>query len=475
MKPYRYDLMGDVEIDVIQEQESKLLAEGFVKNPVSGTLDKYREVFDDVVKVDLEYEEERETVSNTSEYLASRRYVVEYSERVSRPVPVHRYLSRDEVRVTYDVSVPETVPTFRYEVTYPEDELYDVSYAEPDDGGTVSRIFGFFRRVLGIRKKERRVSAARVGALKKSAAAGRVEDLTVTVVFDGKRVEDLTESEASKSSRKRSVRLLSEDPSGEREVRKDVRETETVPASYLKSFARDKRVVSTEPLKETVDMTAKEHEDEGGGLRILQRNVGTKEEFSEISGRAEVPEDEYPEFAQGKTVSKRTEKHETVMLTDREFLEATKSGKTYRLLRKDVGTKTETETVRGSATVSAEEYQEFVRGKRVTKEERRTEKKLVDKYLEDSRRPMTQTVKVYQPGVWSHGKNHDEGSHAEFGATVTVRHVSGFSMFDPEFVDMADIREEIVRIIKEEHYNARYVRKRMDEKDGFNIERTYAA
>ena len=402
MKPYRYDLMGDVEIDVSQEQVEKLLSEGFVKNPVSGTLDKYREVFEDAEEVDLEFEEDRETVAKTAEYLVSRSFLVEYLETVSRPVPVHRYLSRDDVLVTYESSVPEYVPTYRYEVAYPEDESYDVSYVEPDGGGAVSKIFGFFRRMLGIRKKERGVGSARISSLRKAEAEGRIESLSVSVVSDGKRVEALTESEASKTSRKRSVRLLSEDPVGEKEVRRTSTETETVPASYLEAFSRGKKVLSTEPLRETADMTAMEHEESGGGLRILQRNVGTKEEKSEVSGRATVPESEYAAFVEGKKILKRSEKDETAVLTDKEFLEGTKEGKTYKLLKKDVGTKVETESVRGTATVDGDKYAEFVKGKRVLKETRRMVKKLVDKYLEDSRREMTQTMKVYQPGVWSH-------------------------------------------------------------------------
>lgn len=222
-------------------------------------------------------------------------------------------------------------------------------------------------------------------------------------------------------------------------------------------------------------MTVKEHEESGGGFKILQRNVGTKEEESEVSGRATVPESEYAVFAEGKKILKRSEKDETAVLTDKEFLEGTKEGRTYKLMRKDVGTKVETEAVRGTASVSGDKYAEFVKGKRVLKESRRTVKKLVDKYLEDSRREMTQTMKVYQPGVWSHGKNHGEGSHAEFGATVTVRHVSGFSIFDPEFVDMGEIKEQIINIIQDEHFNARYVRSRMDRRDGFDIERTHVA
>lgn len=53
--------------------------------------------------------------------------------------------------------------------------------------------------------------------------------------------------------------------------------------------------------------------------------------------------------------------------------------------------------------------------------------------------------------------------------------MSGFSIFDPEFVDMGEIREEIIQMIQEEHFNARYVRKRKDERDGFKIERTHVA
>lgn len=170
MKPYRYDLMGGVEIDVSQEQAEKLLSEGFVRNPVSGTLDKYREVFEDSEEVDLEFEEDKETVAKTSEYLVSRSFLVEYLETVSRPVSVHRYVSRDDVRVAYEASVPERVPTYGYEVAYPEDESYDVSYVEPDGSGAVSKFFGFFRRMLGIRKKERGVGTSRLSMLRRWAA-----------------------------------------------------------------------------------------------------------------------------------------------------------------------------------------------------------------------------------------------------------------------------------------------------------------
>lgn len=173
-----------------------------------------------------------------------------------------------------------------------------------------------------------------------------------------------------------------------------------------------------------------------------------------------------------KTITPKLVKRK-VEMTEKEFMAYLEGGKSAKLVRKNAGTKVENVTRTGEATVKLEDFAEFAEGKRIVEEERRTEKYLKDKVLVDIRRPIETTIKFYQPGVWSHGRNHMEGSHAEFEATVRIRYMSGESPFDPDFFDRDGIAAGVETLIERYHPSAEHIRKRTDGRNGYEIEKQH--
>ncbi len=99
-----------------------------------------------------------------------------------------------------------------------------------------------------------------------------------------------------------------------------------------------------------------------------------------------------------------------------------------------------------------------------------TKKVLKEKIIIDRREIIEQTQYMYVPWVWSMMYNHEEWTEADFKCEISIRTISGFSVYDEEFFNHEKIKEDVIDIIKDEHWMTKYIREREDEKDWFNIE-----
>lgn len=68
--------------------------------------------------------------------------------------------------------------------------------------------------------------------------------------------------------------------------------------------------------------------------------------------------------------------------------------------------------------------------------------------------------------------NHQFWTIAEFSCEVVIKYISGFNPFDKKYFNKEDIREGVIDIIENEHYNTKFIREREDRRDWFKIEKT---
>lgn len=403
-KSYSYDdLDYSAERDLTEAQSEILLADGFVKNPKTGTWDKYEKEFEDREFVTAAYEHFVEKVVPTHRYLKAHTFTVDFIAQVKKKVQVNRYIAEHRIRVRYEGSrmLPEDL--YEYEVEKEELKAFDATYVTIGET-LASRFFGFFKKLLRIQKKERMVGALRLKELERMEKSGQIADLSYRTVESGLSTMELTEEEAKRMGTRAKIRQTKGDPVGEKEVRRNYVEEDTIDALSFPAFARDVKILSKEDIFETVDMTADELKRSGENYKLQKANVGTKEESVDQEGHAEIQATEYDSFMRDKQLISKTEHREEVELSEREHLAEAMAGRIYPQVAMNVGKKTETVPEERVETVQASEYDEFRKGKNILTEERFKKRVETREVLVDLRTEMEQTFKWYQPGDFSSGE-----------------------------------------------------------------------
>lgn len=144
----------------------------------------------------------------------------------------------------------------------------------------------------------------------------------------------------------------------------------------------------------------------------------------------------------------------------------------FTFLKETQEKKLEKQEIIHSEECSVEEFQANYSEKEILSEERFNKKILQEKIVVDRRKIMTITQVFYIPGIWSMMYNHTEGTKASFNGRVEIKYISGFNPYDPQYIDIEEVKEDVIEIIWNEHFNAQYIRARDDWQDGFNIEET---
>ena len=137
--------------------------------------------------------------------------------------------------------------------------------------------------------------------------------------------------------------------------------------------------------------------------------------------------------------------------------------------------KTKPETIKKSYNITKLEFKDYVKNYEAEYEtiimERYTEKVLKEKIIVERREVIQQIQYMYIPGVWSMFYNDENGTRADFKWEIHITTISGFNIFDEKFLNVEELKEELIDIIGEEHSMAEYIRAREDKKDGFNLEK----
>lgn len=137
--------------------------------------------------------------------------------------------------------------------------------------------------------------------------------------------------------------------------------------------------------------------------------------------------------------------------------------------------KTKPETIKKSYNITKMEFKDYVKNY-----EQEYETKIIEKYIEkvlkekiiiERREIIEQTQYMYIPWVWSMFYNHKDGTKADFKWEIHITTISGFNIFDEEFLNVEELKEGLIDIIEEEHGTTEYIRAREDGKDGFAIEK----
>lgn len=144
----------------------------------------------------------------------------------------------------------------------------------------------------------------------------------------------------------------------------------------------------------------------------------------------------------------------------------------FTFLRETKETKLEKQEVIHSEECDIEEFMEKYSEKEIVSEERFEKRILEEKIVVDRRKTLTVTQVFYIPGIWSMMYNHTEGTKASFNGRVEIKYISGFNPYDPQYIDIEEVKEDVIKIIWDEHFNAQYIRTREDWLDWFNIEET---
>lgn len=144
----------------------------------------------------------------------------------------------------------------------------------------------------------------------------------------------------------------------------------------------------------------------------------------------------------------------------------------YTFLRETNETKLEKQQVSHIEECSIEEFKENFSDKEILSEERFIKKQLKEKIVVDRRKVMTVTQIFYIPGIWSMHYNHKDWTKATFTWKANITYISWFNPYDSKYIDIEEIKEDLIEIIDSEEENISNIRSRNDWKDWFNIEET---
>lgn len=170
-------------------------------------------------------------------------------------------------------------------------------------------------------------------------------------------------------------------------------------------------------------------------------------------------------------IQEKVESVKTVKkVTQKEMLKLSEEKMPFTFLRQTREKKLEKQEIIYSEECSLEDYDNLYSEKKVISEEKYEKKVLEEKIVVDRRRTMTITQVFYIPGVWSKIYNHTDGTKASFNCKVIIKYLSWFNPYDSQYVDIEEIKEDVIKIIEDEHFNAQYIRAREDWLDGFNME-----
>lgn len=162
-----------------------------------------------------------------------------------------------------------------------------------------------------------------------------------------------------------------------------------------------------------------------------------------------------------------------VQLTEKEFLEYYNQGENIDIIKKWAWVKKEGVTIYGEMTIEEKDYEEKMKGKTMIDRKDHTERYMVDKQLSNQRALSEYNYQYYLPWVWSRASNHVRWTLANFVCKVSIKYITGFDPLDPKFINLEDIKKDIIDIIKSEHKNSQYIQERSDLKDGFSFERSH--
>lgn len=194
MTQYTYHLGSRIEKNIVSCQSTKLLSDGYVYNAKLATWDKYESVYDEIVYLDLTYLQDIEVEVPVSRYLKHHTYTVDYIDYVKKSVPVNQYIIRHDVEVQYQEPRNIARDLFRYELEKDEDKIFSVSYIERGES-FFSGFLSFFKKAFNIKKTEPAVPLARLNALQKLQRSGKITDLEIETMNEGKTIMDMTEWE----------------------------------------------------------------------------------------------------------------------------------------------------------------------------------------------------------------------------------------------------------------------------------------
>lgn len=466
---YNYNIRNSVDRDLTKDQISLLESEGFARNPETNTWQKWKEIFSTEQWINFLYLREEEQDVSMSRYINNRFYNISYEEPKTSSVPINRYIKSHLVDIEYEKLVSEQEPVYYYSVERHSEKKYDASYIKVTSW--FWRFFSFLKRIIGIKEKESLIWYDRLTRLQWLQESWLIQWLNITTLNSWVSRERLSEDDLLHVMNMPwvIVERVSDVQVGEKTVSKTIKEFETIDKSQFDFYKKEYNVTSYKDHYETIDMTHNEMIESGSNFQIQRNNIWTKNEIQIHQWSSEINARDYEKFMVWKTEISRIERIETVDLTDKEFLDLSKTGHVYEISKRDVGFKKENTYVHVEHELPVDEFNEFKKINTI-ENPREFEKTIkVGDEMVDERKIIETNIKTYIPGVWSNGKNDSLWSRADFTVNITITHMSWFSALEEKYIDYQDIQEEMVRRIEAEHPTAVDIRNRLDGIDWFKV------